>query len=43
VAHVLPVFEAQLITYLRLTRKRLGLLINFNTELLKNGIVRRAV
>ena len=42
-AHVLPVFEAQLITYLRLTRKRLGLLINFNTELLKNGIVRRAV
>jgi len=43
VAHVLPVFEAQLITYLRLTRKRLGLLINFNTQLLKNGIIRRAL
>ena len=43
VAHVLPVFEAQLITYLRLTRKRLGLLINFNTPLLKNGIIRRAL
>jgi len=43
VAQVLPVFEAQLITYLRLTRKRLGLLINFNTQLLKNGILRRAL
>ena len=43
VAHMLPVFEAQLITYLRLTRKRLGLLINFNTQLLKNGILRRAL
>ena len=37
VAHVLPVFEAQLITYLRLTRKRVGLIINFNTQLLKDG------
>jgi len=43
VAHVIPVFEAQLITYLRLTHKRLGLLINFNTELLKDGIIRRAL
>jgi GxxExxY protein len=43
VAHVLPVFEAQLITYLRLTGKRLGLLINFNSRLLKDGIVRRAL
>ena len=43
VAHLLPVFESQLITYLRLTGKRLGLLINFNTDLLKNGIVRRAL
>lgn len=43
VAHVLPVFEAQLISYLRLTGKRLGLLINFNTRLLKEGIVRRAL
>ena len=43
VAHVLPVVEAQLITYLRLTVKRVGLIINFNSQLLKNGIVRRAV
>jgi GxxExxY protein len=43
VAHLLPVFEAQLITYQRLTGKRLGLLINFNTPLLKDGIIRRAL
>lgn len=36
-----PVFEAQLLTYLRLTGKRVGLLINFNSRLLKDGIVRR--
>jgi GxxExxY protein len=30
----------QLLTYLRLTDKRLGLLINFNVELIKNGITR---
>ena len=33
-------FEAQLITYLRLTDKRVGLLINFNSRLLKDGIKR---
>jgi hypothetical protein len=27
----------------RITHKRLGLLINFNTELLKDGIIRRAL
>ena len=43
VAHVLPVFEAQLITYLRLTGKRVGLIINFNTQLLKDGVVRRVL
>jgi len=43
VSHVLPVLEAQLITYLRLTGKRVGLIINFNTQLLKQGIVRRAL
>jgi GxxExxY protein len=43
VSHVLPVFEAQFITYLRLTRKRVGLIINFNTKLLKDGVVRRAL
>ena len=35
-----PVFEAQLLTYLRLTGKRVGLLINFNSRLLKEGIKR---
>ena len=30
----------QLLTYLRLSNKKLGLLINFNTELIKNGIKR---
>lgn len=37
-----PVFEAQLLTYLRLTNKRLGLLINFGQPLLKDGIHRVA-
>lgn len=37
---MLPVFEAQLISYLRLTGKRLGYLINFNVPLVKNGIKR---
>ena len=32
-----PVHKKQLLTYLRLTDKRLGLLINFNVELIKNG------
>lgn len=35
-----PVFEAQILTYLRLMRKRVGLLINFNTRLLKDGVKR---
>jgi len=35
-----PVFEAQLLTYLRLTGKRVGLLVNFNSRLLKEGIKR---
>jgi GxxExxY protein len=38
-----PIFEAQLLTYLKLTGKRLGLLINFNVTLLKNGIKRIAL
>lgn len=40
VVSVLPVFEAQLLTYLRLTGKRVGLLINFHSRLLKDGIRR---
>ena len=35
-----PVFEAQILTYLRITGKRVGLLLNFNTRLLKDGIKR---
>ncbi len=35
-----PIWEAQLITYLKLTRKRLGFLINFNVVLIKKGIKR---
>jgi GxxExxY protein len=38
-----PLFEAQLLTYLRVTGKSLGLLINFNSRLLKDGIVRLAL
>ncbi len=35
-----PVHKKQLLTYLRLTGKKLALLINFDTELIKNGIIR---
>ena len=38
---VLPVHEAQLVTYLKLSNKKLGLLINFNEELLRNGLRRK--
>lgn len=35
-----PVHKKQLLTYLRLADKRLGLMINFNVELIKDGISR---
>lgn len=38
-----PVFEAQLLTYLKLTGKRVGLLINFNVPVLKDGTIRRVL
>ncbi len=38
-----PVHEAQLITYLKLSGYRVGLLINFNEKLLTNGIMRRII
>ena len=38
---ILPVHEAQLVTYLKLSGKKLGLLVNFNVTLLKEGIRRR--
>ena len=37
---LLPIHEAQLLTYLRLTAIRLGLLINFNEKTLKEGVKR---
>ena len=37
---IAPVHKKQLATYLRLSGKRLGLLINFGEELIKNGISR---
>ena len=40
VESMLPLFEAQLLTYLKLTGKRLGLLINFNVPKIKDGIRR---
>lgn len=40
---VLPVHEAQLLTDLKLSGKRLGLLLNFNVPLLKDGIRRRVL
>jgi GxxExxY protein len=40
VRKVLPVHRAQVLTYLKLTSLRLGLLINFNVEVLRSGIYR---
>lgn len=41
VESILPVHEAQLVTYLKLSNKKLGLLINFNVTVLKDGIRRK--
>jgi GxxExxY protein len=38
-----PVYEAQLLTYLKLTGCKVGLLINFNVPVLKDGITRRVL
>jgi GxxExxY protein len=38
-----PVWEAQLLSHLKLTNKRLGYLINFNVPLIKNGIKRMII
>lgn len=35
-----PVFDAQIMTYLKLANKRIGFLINFNVPLIKDGIKR---
>ena len=43
VYHVMPIHKAQLLTYLRLSGRRVGLLINFNNVVLKDGIHRLMV
>ena len=43
VERIEPIYEAQLITYLKLTGLNLGLLVNFNVPVLKDGIRRLAV
>jgi len=40
IEHVLPVHKKQLLTYLKVTGKKVGLLIIFNEDLIKNGIIR---
>lgn len=35
-----PIFEAQILSYMKLTGKKVGLLINFNSKLVKDGIKR---
>jgi len=35
-----PIFEAQVLTYLKITNKRVGLLMNFNSRFMKDGIKR---
>jgi GxxExxY protein len=43
VERVIPVHEAQLLSYLKLSKKPVGLLINFNVLHLRDGIVRRVL
>ena len=40
VKELAPIFDAQLLTYMRLTECRVGLLMNFNVPVLKDGIKR---
>jgi GxxExxY protein len=43
VEKILPIHEAQLLTYLKLSGKHVGLLINFNVPMLTQGITRRVL
>ena len=43
VERIIPVHEAQLLTYMKLTGIRVGLLLNFNVPVLKDGIYRRVL
>ena len=40
VESIAPIHKAQILSYLKLSGKPLGLLLNFNVDLMKNGIVR---
>jgi GxxExxY protein len=40
VEHLLPIHDAQMLTYLRLSGHKVGLLMNFNTLVLKDGVRR---
>ena len=41
VDEVLPIHESQMVSYLRLAQKAIGLIINFNVSLLKDGVKRK--
>lgn len=43
VKEIIPLFEGQLLTYMRLTQKRVGYLINFNVSYMKYGIKRMRI
>jgi GxxExxY protein len=43
VDQVTPIHEAQLLTYLRLSRRKTGLLLNFKVKVLRDGITRRVL
>ena len=43
VEKILPIHEAQVLTYLKLTKQRLGLLLNFNVVSMQDGIKRVAL
>lgn len=43
VEKILPVHEAQILSYMKLSKSPLGLLINFNEKLLKDGVKRFAL
>ena len=43
IAKLLPVHEAQLLTYLRLAEIRVGLLLNFHSAVLRDGLVRKVL
>jgi GxxExxY protein len=43
VEEVTPIHEAQLLTYLRLSGYRVGLLLNFNVAVMREGITRRVI